>query len=104
MGLSNAVARGGSLQDWRSRAASRNRPLFVHELPVSDPMRPVRIRSLPLPEVLGVVAITPFKPHRLRIPLEREYVRCDAIQEPAIVRYDDGASRETNQRLLERAE
>src|SRR5450759_4885941 len=67
-------------------------------------MRPISVRSLPLLEVLGVVAITTLEPHRLRIPLERQYVRRDAIQEPAIVRDDNRAPRETNQRLLERTE
>src|SRR6267378_6801836 len=78
--------------------------LFMHEFPVSNTVRPVRVRSLPLLEVLGVLAITPLKPHRLRIPLEREYVRRDAVQKPAIVRDDNGASREIDQRLFERAQ
>ena len=40
----------------------------------------------------------------LRVALEREDVRRDAVEEPAVVRDHDGAAGEVEQRLLERAQ
>ena len=80
------------------------RPLAVHQLPVRDPMRSVRVRSLSLFEIFGVIPVRPLEPHRLRIALKRQNVRCDSIEKPAIVRDHDRACREIDQRLLERAQ
>src|SRR5271165_5612199 len=55
-------------------------------------------------EVLDIFLEVAFEPYHLRIALERQYVRCDAIEEPAIVRDDDGAAREGEERLFQRAQ
>ncbi len=46
-----------------------------------------------------VFLVVAFEQHQLRVALEREDVRRDAVEEPAIVRDDDGAAREGEQRL-----
>ena len=51
-----------------------------------------------------VVLIVPLEPHHLAVAFEREHVRRDAIEEPAIVADDDGAAGEVQQRLFERAQ
>ena len=45
-----------------------------------------------------------LEPHDLGVALEREHVRGDAVEEPAIVGDDHRAAREGQQRLLERAQ
>src|SRR5690606_23831555 len=71
---------------------------------VADPVRRVRVVAEPaaaVGEILGEVA---FEPDDAAVALEREDVRRDAVEEPAVVRDDDGAAREIEQRLLERAQ
>ncbi len=51
-----------------------------------------------------VLLVVPLEPERLRVPLEGEHVGRDAVEEPAVVRDDDGAAGEGEERLLERAE
>src|SRR2546426_11575688 len=67
-------------------------------------MRPVRIRALAPLEVLSVVAIRPFEPHRLRIPLESENVCGDTIEKPPIVRDHHGTTGEIDERFLQRSQ
>ncbi len=57
--------------------------------------------SLPVRLVIGVIA---FEPFHLAVALECEDMRGDAIQEPAVVRDDDGAARELQQGLLQGAQ
>jgi hypothetical protein len=51
-----------------------------------------------------VVLVVALEPHDLAVALEGEDVRRDAVEEPAIVADDDGAAREVEQGLLERAQ
>ena len=51
-----------------------------------------------------VVLIVALEPHDLAVAFEREHVRGDAVEEPAIVADDDGAAGEVEQRFLERAQ
>jgi len=67
-------------------------------------MRTIGVRSLTPLEVLCVIPVRALEPYRLGIPLERENVRCDSIQKPAIVRNHHRASGEPDQSLLERAQ
>src|SRR5882672_12270600 len=63
----------------------RGSRLRADEGPVADAMRPVGLRAeLLVPEllVLGVVAVEPAD---LGVALEREHVRGDAVEEPAVV-------------------
>src|ERR1022692_5219790 len=55
-------------------------------------------------EVLHVFLIVALEPDYLRVPIERKDVRGDAIEKPAIMRYDNCAAREGDQRFLERAQ
>src|SRR5438045_2827171 len=78
--------------------------LRAHELAVRHAMRLIRIGPLAAPEILDVRLVVALVPHRLAVALEREHVRRDAIQEPAIVRDHDDAAGEVEQRVLERAQ
>ena len=49
-------------------------------------------------------SVVPLEPHHLGVPLEREDVRRDAVEEPPIVRDDHRASREIDQRFLQRTQ
>ena len=53
---------------------------------------------------VGVLAPGALEPGHLRVALEGEDVRRDAVEEPAIVGDHDGAAGEVEQRLLERAQ
>ena len=72
--------------------------------PSDYPMRLVRIRPLPPLEILDVRLVVPLVPHHLAVPLEREDVRRDAVQEPAVVRDDEHRAGEFQQRFLQRAD
>ncbi len=50
-----------------------------------------------------VVLIVTLEPHHLAVALEREDVRRDAVEEPAVVADDDRATGIRQERLLERA-
>src|SRR5450631_2320316 len=71
---------------------------------VADSMRLCGIFAFTLLVILDVFLIVAFEPEDLRVALEGQDVRCDAVQEPAIVRDDDRATRERHQRILERAQ
>ena len=68
----------------------------AHQLLVRDPVRLIRVDSLPPLQVLVVRLVVPLVPHHLAVPLEREDVRRDAVEEPAIVRDDDRAPGEVD--------
>src|SRR6476661_7921719 len=51
-----------------------------------------------------VVLVVAFEPHDLAVAFEREHVRGDAIEKPAIVADDDGAAGKRQQRFLERSQ
>ena len=68
------------------------------------PMRLIgRGAQAPLPVGL-VVLVVALEPDHLAVALEREHVRRDAVEEPAIVADDDRAAGEVEQRLFERAQ
>src|SRR5581483_8571827 len=71
---------------------------------VADAVGLVGLRAETLVTVRLVVAEVALEPHDLRVPLEREHVRRDAVEEPAVVADDDRAARELEERVLERAE
>src|SRR5262245_65706556 len=67
-------------------------------------MWPVCLSTQASPSVLLVCLEVALEPGDLRITLEGQHVRRDAVQEPAVVRDDHRAAREREQRLLERAQ
>src|SRR4051812_16769752 len=67
-------------------------------------MRLERLRAARLADPVRVVAPRSLEPRRLRVALEREDVRRDAVEEPAVVRDHDRAPREVEQRVLERTQ
>src|SRR3954453_14086124 len=91
---------------WRVLASSMTPdPMSGPRQPlVRDPVRPVGLVAQPGALVLLVGLEVPLEPHDLRVALEGEHVRGDAVEEPAIVGDDHRAAREVEQRLLERAQ
>src|ERR1700687_1467098 len=71
---------------------------------VADSMWLSGVFAFALLVILDIVLVVAFKPDDLRIALEREDMRCDAVQEPAIVRDDDRATGERHQRIFEGAQ
>src|SRR6266571_4253368 len=74
------------------------------QLAVLDPVGPVGLDAEALLPIGLVVLKVPFAPDGLRIPFEREHVRGDPVEEPAVVADDDGAAAEAEERLLQRSE
>src|SRR3954463_4934643 len=70
---------------------------------ISDPVRLVGVDALPTLEILDVALVIALEPHRFRVPLERQDVRRDAVEEPAVVRDHHRAGREIDQCFLQRA-
>src|SRR3954447_13049689 len=79
----------------RSNSASASGP---RELLVGDSVRPVGLGAQALTPVRLVGLEVALEPLHLRVALEREHVRADAVQEPAIVRDDHRAAGEVEQR------
>src|SRR6266404_1206843 len=78
--------------------------LRANERLVLDAVRLERIGPAGLSDPLGVLRPVALEPRHLRVAFEREDVRRDAVEEPAIMRDHHGAAREVEQRILERAE
>ena len=76
----------------------------VSQLTVLDPMRLIGVRAQPAVPVGLVVLVVALEPDDLAVALEREDVRRDAVEEPAVVADDDGAAGEGLERLFERAQ
>ena len=55
-------------------------------------------------EVFHVVLEVALEPYHLGVAFEREDVRSDAIEEPAVMRYDNCAARVGSQGLFQRAQ
>src|SRR4051795_1463982 len=72
-------------------------------LPISDPMRLRGLGAEALPLVFLVLAVVAVEPVDAALAFEREDVRRDAVEEPAVVRDDDGAAGEGLQRFFQRA-
>src|SRR5215470_5108757 len=73
------------------------------QLPVFYPMRLIGVSAQPGLAVGFVFRVIPVEPDGSAFALECQDVRGDAVQEPAVVADDDGASGEVLQRLFERA-
>src|SRR3954471_23925807 len=61
---------------------------------VLDPVRLQRGGGAGLLYPRGVLLPAPLEPRRLRVAFERQDVRGDAVEEPAVVRDHDGAAGE----------
>ena len=67
-------------------------------------MRRIGFGAETTPPIGLVVLIVAFEPHDAAVAFERQHVRRDAIEEPAVVADDDGAAGVVEQRLFERAQ
>ena len=67
-------------------------------------MRPRAFLAEALLLVGFVLLVVALEEHPLRVVLGREDVRGDAVEEPAVVRDDEHAAGELEQRVLERAQ
>ena len=83
----------------RPRAAS-----LPDEGLVLQAVRLLRLGPELLLAVLDVLLVRPLEPAHLRVALERQHVRGDAVEEPAIVRDHDRAAGEVEQRVFEGAQ
>src|SRR5262245_14853163 len=73
------------------------------QLSVFNPMRLIGVSAQPRPAVGLVLRVVAVEPYDFALALEGQDVRCDAVQEPAVVADDDGGAREVLKRLFERA-
>src|ERR1035437_6889094 len=89
-------------QEPRQRPRGYADPLG-RKLAVLDPVRAVGLGAEALVAVGLVVLVVALVPDDLAVALEREHVRRDAVEEPAVVADDDGAAAEREERLFERA-
>src|SRR6185312_10273238 len=88
-----AWAQGFATLESDSRRVPRGvMPLGTNQAAVLDAVRLVRVRALPPLQVFDVFLVVPFVPHHLAVALEREHVRRDAVEEPAVVRDDHRAA------------
>src|SRR5688572_13862073 len=74
------------------------------ERAVLDAVGLVRGGAQALLPVRLVVLVVAGEPRRLAVPFERQDVRGNAIEEPAIVADDDGAAGKFEQRIFQRAQ
>src|SRR5690606_31150569 len=84
----------------RFRAGRR----LLRESLVTDAMRLRGVLTLAPLQVLGVVRVVPLEVDDLAVAFEREDMRRDPVEEPAVVRDHDRAAREVQQRFLEGAQ
>ena len=85
-------------------AAVRRSRVLTRELLVLDAVRLVGGGAELLVAPLLVLAEVALEPAHLAVALEREHVRGDAVEEPAVVADDDGAAGEALEAVLERAQ
>src|SRR5688500_17443044 len=94
--------RRGTCVTWRGTTD----PLVAAELAVGDPVRPRGVGTEPLDLVLLVALEVALEPEPLGrvlvVALPRQDVGGDAVEEPPVVRRDDGAAGELEQRVLQR--
>src|SRR6185437_9992840 len=74
------------------------------QLPIRHPMRPRGLFAQAPHLVLLIGFEIAFEPHDLAVPLERQDVGREAVEEEAVVADDHGAAREILQSILERAQ
>src|SRR4051812_13035623 len=82
-GLSD-VAKDKNLKNHRAAISLSSFP-SLRQLPILDPMRPVRLDAEAFFLVFLVRLVIPLEPDDLTVPFEREDVRGDPVEEPAIV-------------------
>ena len=87
----------------RARSLSKQ-SLFPYQRLVFDAVRLIRLFAQTAFFVGFVFFEIAFKPFDVAVALERQDVRCDAVKEPAVVRGDDRASGERQQRFFQRAQ
>src|SRR5512139_597503 len=87
-----------------SEEPSRSSAASGMQATVPHPVRLLRVLAAPLLQVVDVFGVVALEPDHLAVALEREDVRGDAVEEPAVVRDDDGATREAQQGFLERTQ
>src|SRR5258707_4474897 len=75
-------------------------PALSRQLPVLNPVRLVGVGAEATVAIGLVVLVVALEPDNGAVALEREHVRCDAIQEPAVVADDNGAACEIEQGIL----
>src|SRR5262249_12261854 len=95
---------GGRELSWPSNRSWSRAVTSPAEFLVLDPVRDGRIDAQPpllVVLIVGEIALEPFDVARA---LDREAVRRDAVEEPAVVADDDGAAGEVLERLLQRAQ
>src|SRR6266516_3882854 len=105
-------ARGCARLRLASPLATRRRPSGTQDctpalrvqFPILDPRWQIGGGAESLVLLLLIYPEVALAPDHLAIPLEREDVRRNAVEEPAVVRDDDSAAREVDQRIFERAE
>src|SRR4051794_25702502 len=91
---------------YRLPVTNGNRQLATdspRHLPIPDPMRLRGLGAEALSLVFLVLAVVAVEPVDAALAFEREDVRRDAVEEPAVVRDDDGAAGEGLQRFFQRA-
>ena len=103
------------------RTFARRRPLLVlqevarlragqltrgsaRQLSILDPVRLVGLGAEPAVAIRLVVLVVALEPHHLAVAFERQHVRRDAVEEPAVVADHHRAAGERQQRLFERAQ
>ncbi len=87
------------------RAPVRHRQLTsVFSFLVLHPVRNDRVLAEPAHLVLFIILEVALEPFDVAVALERQDMRRDAVEEPAIVADDDGAAGEILQRFFQRAQ
>src|SRR5580658_174337 len=71
---------------------------------VFDTMRLIRLGAKAAMAVGFVIGVVALEPHDLAVALEGDHMRGDAVEEPAVMGDDDGASGKLEERLFERAQ
>src|SRR5688500_6625691 len=81
----------------------RSRESCSREWPIPDAMR-LPVLAVLLAHELFIGVVVAFEPAHAAVALEDQEVRRDAVEEPAVVADNDDATREVEDRLLERAQ
>src|SRR5690242_18374418 len=79
-------------------------PSSPDEFPVLDSVWLVSVRTLSTLQVLDVTLVVAFVPDRLAVALECQDVRRNTVEEPPVVRDDDGAAGKVEERYFKRAQ
>ena len=87
-----------------SRPARSEQVLGASDGFIAEPVGLVGVGSEALVAIGFVVGEVALEPPHHGVVFEGQHVRGDAVQEPAIVANHDGAARETQQRVLQRAQ